>query len=94
MNLLARFKPAQPVANDTEELPIRRRTFSATQFRDEELARAAEKRAVVEAAEQAQRDAAELARQHRLQDLDEERAAEIEMSFGKNRSRLGCSGRG
>lgn len=83
MNFLARFK--QPAADaapatDVEAQPARRRTFSASQFRDEELARAAERRAVIESAERANREAAEAARLHRIADLEEERATEREES--------------
>ena len=39
----------KPDDQPTDELPLRTRTFSATQFRDEELARAAEARARAEA---------------------------------------------
>jgi hypothetical protein len=48
MNFLARFKSEPEVE---EEQPQRRRTFSAAQYREEELARAAEARAAQQAAE-------------------------------------------
>jgi hypothetical protein len=51
MNFLSRFTNAQPEELEMEELPQRRRTFSATQFREEELARAASARAAQETAE-------------------------------------------
>ena len=79
MNFLARFKPngAADAANDGNEEPIRRRTFSATQYREDELARAAEVRALREAAEAESIAAAETARLDRLADLEDERAAEM-----------------
>jgi hypothetical protein len=78
MNFLARFKQngTAPAANDAAEEPLRRRTFSASQFRDEELARAAEIRAVREAAEAESIAAAEAVRAARIADLEDERAAE------------------
>lgn len=79
MNFLARFKPnaAAAAANDGVEEPVRRRTFSAAQFREEELARAAEIRSLREAAEAESMAAAEAARSARLADLEEERATEM-----------------
>lgn len=74
MNFLARFKPGHSEELDTEELPPRRRTFSAAQFREEELARAAEARAAYEAAEAEAATAAEAARADRLIDDEAEEA--------------------
>lgn len=74
MNFLARFKPGHSEELDTEELPPRRRTFSAAQFREEELARAAEARAAYEAAEAEAATAAEAARADRLIDDEVEEA--------------------
>lgn len=74
MNFLARFKPGHSEELDTEELPPRRRTFSAAQFREEELARAAEARAAYEAAEAEAAAAAEAARADRLVDDEAEEA--------------------
>lgn len=79
MNFLARFKPngTAEAANDAVDAPIRRRTFSASQYRHEELARAAEIRALREAAEADAIAASEAARAARLADLEDERAAEL-----------------
>ena len=79
MNFLARFKQngSTDAANDAVEAPVRRRTFSASQYRDEELARAAEIRALREAAEAESIAASEAARAARLADLEDERAAEV-----------------
>lgn len=77
MNILARFRPAQPEAEPvTEELPARRRTFSATQFREEELARSAQARAAQEAVDNA---AAEAAAQARVQRMAEAQADRLEL---------------
>ena len=77
MNFLARFK-SQPEVE--EDLPPRRRTFSAAQFREEELARAAEARAAQEAADEEAAAAAEAARAARLaageEEAEEEASAE------------------
>ena len=78
MNFLARFK-SEPMVE--EELPPRRRTFSAAQYREEELARAAEVRAAQQAAEDEAVAAAEAARAARIaageeQDADEAEPAE------------------
>lgn len=70
MNFLSRFKNAQPEELEMEELPSRRRTFSATQFREEELARAAAARAVQEAADAEIAAQAEAARAQRLADVE------------------------
>ena len=69
MNFLARFK-SQPEVE--VELPPRRRTFSAAQYREEELARAAEARAAQQAAEDQAVAAAEAARAERLAAGEEE----------------------
>ena len=71
MNFLARFR-AEPEP-ELEELPPRRRTFSATQYRDEELARAAEARAAQDAADAAAAEVAAEARARRLADTEAER---------------------
>ena len=79
MNFLARFKPGHSEEMESEELPQRRRTFSAAQFREEELARAAEARALQQAAEDEAVAAAEAARAERLaagEEQDEEEPAE------------------
>jgi hypothetical protein len=65
MNILARFK-SEPAQALDEELPVRRRTFSASQYREEELARAAEARAAQQAAEDEAVAAAEAARAARI----------------------------
>ena len=67
MNFLARFRPAPEVeiASDAVE-NVRRRSFSAAQFRDEELARAAEERALEDAAEATAAEAAAQTRAQRL----------------------------
>ncbi len=82
MTLFTRFKssaaaapvpaPAAPVSEDGEQ-PVRRRTFSATQFREEELARAAEIHALQEAAESAAVAAAEETRRRRMMEAEENR---------------------
>lgn len=77
MNFLARFKSTPVEDEQLEELPPRRRTFSATQYRDEELARAAEARAAQEVAEAAAAAAAEEARAARLAERE---AAEDDVS--------------
>ena len=71
MNFLARFKSD---ASDglEEELPPRRRTFSAAQYRDEELARAAEARAAQAEADAEAQAAAEAAREARVEGAGEE----------------------
>jgi Domain of unknown function (DUF4274) len=71
MNFLARFKSEPEVE---EELPPRRRTFSAAQFREEELARAAEARALQQAADDEAVAAAEAARAERLAAVEQEEA--------------------
>ncbi len=78
MNFLARFKqnPAGASADAPEE-PVRRRTFSAAQYREDELSRAAEIRAQREAAEAEAIAASEAARAARIADLEDERAAEM-----------------
>ena len=65
MNFLSRFKTDSSDGLE-EELPPRRRTFSAAQFREEELARAAEARAEQQEAEAQAAALAEEARQARL----------------------------
>ena len=72
MNFLARLKPGHLDEADSEDLPVRRRTFSATQFREEELARAAEARAAQQAADEEAAAVAEQARQARLAEQDAE----------------------
>jgi len=76
MNFLARFKPGHSEEIESEELPPRRRTFSAAQYRDEELARAAEARALQQAAEDDAVAAAEAARAERLAAGEEEEESE------------------
>lgn len=79
MNFLARFKPGHSEELESEELPQRRRTFSAAQFREEELARAAEARALQQAAEDQAVAAAEATRAERLaagEEPDDSEAAE------------------
>jgi len=80
MNFLARFKSAPEVVLEGEDAPTRRRTFSAAQFRDEELARAAEARAAQEAADAAAAEAAEAARAARLAEEESESDGEDEDS--------------
>jgi hypothetical protein len=70
MNFLSCFKNAQPEALEMEELPSRRRTFSATQFREEELARAAAARAAQEIADAELAAQAETARAQRLAEAE------------------------
>lgn len=70
MNLLARFRAPEP--EPEEELPPRKRTFSAKQYRDEELARSAELRAAQEAADAAAAEAAAQARAARLAEAEED----------------------
>ena len=72
MNFLARFSSAREPAPEMEAMPARRRTFSASQYRDEELARATEMRAIEEAAEAEAAAAAEAARAARMAEADEE----------------------
>jgi hypothetical protein len=74
MNFLSKFKTVQQDESVVEELPARRRTFSATQFREEELARAAAVRAEQEAADAEAAAAAEEARAQRMADAEAERA--------------------
>lgn len=71
MNFLTRFKnvPEEP---EMEELPPRRRTFSATQYREEELARAAAARAAQHAADVAMAAQAEAARAERVAEAGED----------------------
>jgi hypothetical protein len=71
MNFLSRFK-SDPAEDLEEELPQRRRTFSAAQFREEELARAAEARAAQAEAEAETAALAEQARQARLEEAGAE----------------------
>ena len=78
MNFLARFKSGQADEAEFEELPPRRRTFSAAQFRDEELARAAEIRADQQAADEEAAAAAEAARAARLAAAEAEPEADAE----------------
>ena len=78
MNFLARFKSAPELALEGEDAPARRRTFSAAQFREEELARAAEARAAQEAAEAAAAEAAEAARAARLAESESDADGEDE----------------
>lgn len=74
MNFLSRFRSAQPEAEpEAEELPARRRTFSATQYRDEELARAAAARAAQDAVDAAAAEAAAQARAQRMAEAQAER---------------------
>jgi hypothetical protein len=75
MNFLARFRSPEPEP-EAEQLPPRRRTFSATQYRDEELARAAEARAAQDAADAAAAEAAAEARARRLAETEAERLDE------------------
>lgn len=81
MNFLSRFK-SDPAEGLEEDLPQRRRTFSAAQFREEELARAAEARAAQLEADAQAAALAEEARQARLaesgQDEDVEPAEPAE----------------
>ena len=72
MNFLARFKSNPELELEGEDAPVRRRTFSAAQFREEELARAAEARAAQEAADAAAAEAAEAVRAARLADTESE----------------------
>jgi hypothetical protein len=73
MSFLSRFSTnAAPAPSEADAAYARRRTFSATQFRDEELARAAEVRAAREAAEQAAQEAADAFRAARLAEAEAE----------------------
>ena len=73
MNFLSRFK-AQPEEPEMEEMPPRRRTFSATQYREEELARAAAARAAQEAVDAEAAALAEAARAQRMAEAEADRA--------------------
>ena len=75
MNFLARFK-SDPAEGLEEELPTRRRTFSAAQYREEELARAAEARAAQQEADSQSAALAEEARLARLAESGEDEEAE------------------
>jgi hypothetical protein len=70
MNFLSRFKNNQPEELEAEELPQRRRTFSATQFREEELARAAAVRVAKEEVKAEISAQAEAARAQRLEEAE------------------------
>ena len=78
MNFLARFKSGPTDEAEFEELPPRRRTFSAAQFRDEELARAAEVRAAQQAADEEAATAVEAARAARVAASEAENDADAE----------------
>ena len=80
MNFLARFKSDQTDEAEFADLPPRRRTFSAAQFREEELARAAEARADQQAADEAAAAAAEEARAARAAAAQAEPEADAEPS--------------
>ncbi len=72
MNFLARLRPAQEAEPDVEtEDHVRRRTFSAARYREEELARAAEEAA-------AAAEVAANARAQRLADDEAVRSEELE----------------
>ncbi|HWJ58410.1 MAG TPA: DUF4274 domain-containing protein [Sphingomicrobium sp.] len=70
MNFLSRFSSLREPAQEAEAMPARRRTFSAAQFRDEEVARAAELQARREAAEAEAIAAAEASRAERLAEAE------------------------
>ncbi|MGH6659147.1 MAG: DUF4274 domain-containing protein, partial [Sphingomicrobium sp.] len=79
MSFLARFRTApEPVPDVEAEEPVRRRTFSAAQYREEELARSAAERAIVEAQEQAAADSAAQVRAQRLAEEEEDRREQME----------------
>jgi len=79
MSFLARFRPAPEAVPETEtEEFVRRRTFSAAQYREEELARAAAERARLQADEDAAAELAAQMRAQRLADEEEERAEMME----------------
>ncbi|MEO6433607.1 MAG: DUF4274 domain-containing protein [Sphingomicrobium sp.] len=74
MNFLARFRPTPiEVEPEIEELPPRRRTFSASQYREEELARAAQVRAAQEAVDIAAAEAAAAGRVLRMAEAQADR---------------------
>lgn len=73
MNFLSRFRAAPEAEPSAEEPPARRRTFSATQFRDDELARAAAARAAQEAVDIAAAEAAAQARAERMAEAQADR---------------------
>lgn len=79
MSFLARFRPAPEAVTETEtEEFVRRRTFSAAQYREEELARAAAERARQQTEEDAAVELAAQIRAQRLAEAEEERA-ELEL---------------
>lgn len=78
MNFLARFKPGQVDESEFEGLPPRRRTFSAAQYREEELARAAEARTYQQVADEEAAAAAEEARDSRPTAVDADSVVDAE----------------
>lgn len=81
MSFLSRFRTAPEVGTDSEtEDFVRRRTFSAAQHREDELARSEAERARVEAEEEAAADLAAQTRALRL--ADDENAATQESNDG------------
>ena len=78
MSFLSRFSSASAPSQAEGEVFARRRTFSAAQYRDEELARAAEARVAREAADQAAQDAADAFRAARLADAEEDESEQDE----------------
>ena len=81
MSFFARFSTAREPAPEDVEIPVRRRTFSAAQFREDELARAAEIRAIQETAEAEAQAASDAARAQRMADADAERVEAMEEAF-------------
>lgn len=73
MSFLTRFHPAPAESQAEPEEYVRRRSFSAAQYREQELARATEERAVQEAEDQAAAEIAAQARAQRLVEAEEER---------------------
>ena len=82
MNLLARFRPVPDVPTNNDDVPVRRRTFSAAAYREEELSRAAAARAVHEEAEAVSRAAADALRAARMADVKEDAAEPDEAGPG------------
>lgn len=79
MSFLSRFHSAPEAIPDVEmEEHVRRRTFSAAQYREEELARTAAERALVEAQGQAAAESASQARAQRIAEDEEDRREEME----------------
>lgn len=79
MNFLARFRPVHEAESDIEtEAFIRRRTFSAAQHREQELARAAEQQALQDAEDTAAAEVAAQARAQRMAEAEADRRDELE----------------